>query len=160
MLFLFEFSDCLCCRNTQYIKMLIQHIHFLSPLCICLVCISAGRKVRKWALRVCSNTIRQRHRWQNNTPTRSGTATFPHFVPRQTGTNMGGEEKCINGQIAFTKLLHTASGLIVKDLCSTSQRLVRKTKSDINLADFNVRLRWNYLFLSFIWNVWTVINCC
>lgn len=43
---------------------------------------------------------------------------FPHSVPRHTGPNMGGEEKCINIQIAFIKLCHTASGLVVKDLCS------------------------------------------
>lgn len=63
---------------------------------------------------MCANIIRQRHHWQNNTPTRSGTATFPHSVPRRAGTNMGGEGKCINVQIAFIKLCHTASGLLVK----------------------------------------------
>lgn len=76
---------------------------FLSPLCFCLVFISVDWKVRKWTLRVCLNIIRQRHHWQNNAPTRSGTATFPHSVPRRTGTNMGGGGKCINVQIAFIK---------------------------------------------------------
>lgn len=96
----------------------------LSTLCICLVCISLGYEVRKWALRVYSDIIRQRHHWQNNTPNTSGTTAFPHSVARQTGTNMGGEEKCINVQIAFIKLCHTASGLAVKDLCLALQRLV------------------------------------
>lgn len=127
-------------RHGQYINTLIKYFSFLSPVCMCLVCVSVGWKVRKWALRVCSNIIRQRHHWQNNTPTRSGTAIFPHSVPRQTGTNMGGEENCINVQIAFIKLCHTASGLVVKDLCLAVQRLfpflVCKTKFDINLAGF------------------------
>lgn len=95
---------------------------FLYQLFICLVCISVGWKGQEVSIKgvfkhhTSATPVAEQYPDREVAPLLSHTQSH-----RQTGTNMGGEEKCINVQIAFIKLCHTASGLVVKDLCSAGR---------------------------------------